>query len=124
MNNVQESLAREMEIDGAVGAALIDYASGACLGVRGGGKIDMELAGAAITEVIRSKKRIIDNLGLEESIDEIIVTLAGQYHLIQAFDQHDDIFSYLILDKERSSLPLARTHLRSIDQELVLDTVW
>lgn len=121
MSNVQESLARELAIDGAVGAALIDYASGGCLGVRGGREIDMELAGAAVTEVIRAKKRILSNLGLDAAIDEIIVTLDGQYHLIQSFDRHDDIFSYLILDREHSSLPLARTHLRAIDRELVLD---
>ncbi len=121
MSDVQESLARALAIDGAVGATLIDYASGGCLGAQGGQKIDMELAGAAVTEVIRSKKRIIDNLGLDESIDEIIVTLDGQYHLIQSFERHDDIFSYLILDREHSSLPLARTHLRAIDRELVLD---
>ena len=122
MSNLQESLDKEMEIDGAVGVALIDYTSGGCLGARGGQQIDMELAGAAITEVIRSKKRIIDSLELDESIDEIIITLGGQYHLIQAFDQHDGIFSYLILDKDRSSLPLARTHLRAIDRKLVLDS--
>lgn len=121
MSNVQASLDKELAIDGAVGAALIDYASGGCLGTRGGQEIDMELAGAAITEVIRSKKRIIDNLGLEEPINEIIVTLEGQYHLIQAFDQHDDLFSYLILDKEGSSLPLARTQLRAVERDLVLD---
>jgi hypothetical protein len=122
MSNVQESLDRELAIDGAVGAALIDYTSGGCLGVRGGRELDMELAGAAATEVIRSKKRTLSNLGLETAVDEIIVTLGGQYHLIQSFDQHDDIFSYLILDKEDGSLPLARTHLRAIDRELVLET--
>lgn len=121
MSSVQESLDRELAIDGAIGAALVDYASGGCLGTRGGREIDMELAGAAITEVIRSKKRILDNLGLDESIDEIIVTLQGQYHLVQAFDRHDGIFSYLILDRERSSLPLARTHLRAVERDLVLD---
>ena len=123
MSNIQASLDKELAIDGAVGAALIDYASGGCLGARGGREIDMELAGAAMTEVIRSKKRIIDNLGLDEAIDEIIVTLEGQYHLVQAFDEHDGVFAYLILDKERSSLPLARTHLRAVERDLVLDPV-
>lgn len=111
-----------MAIDGALGMALVDFESRVCLGAKGGGPLDMELAGAAITEVIRAEKDIVDNLRLDETIEEIIVTLNGQYHVIQAFDQHSNIFSYLVLDKESSSLPLARTHLRSIDRELVLDT--
>ena len=111
-----------MAIDGALGVALVDFASGVCLGSKGGGTLDMELAGAAVTEVIRAEKSIVDNLGLDEAIEELIVTLDGQYHLIQAFDQHPGLFSYLILDRERSSLPLARTHLRAIDRALELDS--
>jgi hypothetical protein len=121
MADVQASLDAAMAIDGGLGVALVDYKSGVCLGSKGGGGIDMELAGAAVTEVIRAKKNIIDNLGLDEAIEELIVTLDGQYHLVQAFEQHPGLFSYLILDKEHSSLPLARTHLRAIDRELVLN---
>lgn len=121
MADVQESLAEGMAIDGALGVALVDFASGVCVGAKGGGTIDMELAGAAVTEVIRAKKNIVGNLGLDESIEELIVTLDGQYHLIHAFEQHPGLFSYLILDRENSSLPLARTHLRAIDRELDLD---
>jgi hypothetical protein len=121
MSNLRESLSKQMAIDGAIGAALIDFVSGVCLGAKGGREIDMELAGAAITEVIRTKKQTLANVGVDKDIDEIIVELEEQYHLIQAFEQHDGIFSYLILDKADSSLPIARTHLRAIDQELVLE---
>jgi hypothetical protein len=121
MADVRKSLEAALAIDGALGVALVDFESGVCLGSKGGGALDMELAGAAVTEVIRSKKNIIDNLGLDEAIEELIVTLDEQYHLIQAFEQHPGLFSYLILDKERSSLPLARTQLRAIDSELTLE---
>jgi hypothetical protein len=121
MGNIKESLKKGLAIDGAVGAALVDFASGVCLGSRGGQDLDMELAGAAITDVVRAKKNILANMGLDETIDEVIVTLDDHYHLIQSFEQHDGIFSYLILDRARCSLPIARTHLRAIDRALTLD---
>lgn len=110
-----------MAIDGALGVALVDFTSGVCLGSKGGGTLDMELAGAAVTEVIRTKKQTLEKVGLDESIDEMIVELDNQYHLIQSFEQTDGIFSYLILDEDRSSLPLARSQLRAIDQDLEIN---
>ena len=48
-----------MNIDGAIGAAVVDYENGMTLGTIGGRSLDMELAGAGNTEVVRSKKNII-----------------------------------------------------------------
>ena len=121
MGNVQDALDAAMAIDGALGVALVDYESGVCLGAKGGGSIDMELAGAAVTSMIRAKKDIIENLGLDESINEVISTLKGQYHLVQSVNQHVGLFSYVILDRQNSSLPLARSQLRSIGRGLVVD---
>ncbi len=121
MADVQASLDAAMAIDGALGVALVDYESGVCLGSKAGGTVDMELAGAAVTEMIRAKKNVVENLGLDESIDELISTLEGQYHLVQSFDHHEGLFSYLVLDKEASSLPLARSQLRAVGRDLALD---
>ncbi len=60
MANIEETLDQIMKIDGAISAALVDYKSGMTLGMIGGGKIDMELAGADTTEVVRAEKQIID----------------------------------------------------------------
>ena len=56
MTNVQETLQQAMLIDGAIGVALVDYTTGMCLGSIGGGGLDMELAAAGNTEVVRAKK--------------------------------------------------------------------
>jgi predicted regulator of Ras-like GTPase activity (Roadblock/LC7/MglB family) len=121
MTDVQGSLDAAMAIDGAIGGALVDFDSGVCLGAKGGDTVDMELAGAAVTEVIRTKKQIVDDLGLDESMEEIISTLNGQYHLIQGIDQYPGLFLYLILDREQASLPLARSQLRATGRDLELD---
>lgn len=57
MSNIKESLNALMEIDGALGTALVDYESGMVLGTEGGG-VDLELAGAGNTEVVKAKMEI------------------------------------------------------------------
>jgi hypothetical protein len=120
MDNIEESLDRAMAIEGAVGVALVDFRSGSCLGVRGGGDLDMELAGAGTTEVIRAQKAVIEQVGMDEPIDDILVTIETQHHLFRLFDENNHVYSYLVLDREQCRLGLARTHLKVIDQELTL----
>jgi predicted regulator of Ras-like GTPase activity (Roadblock/LC7/MglB family) len=120
MANIEESLDQIMKIDGAIGAALVDYKSGMTLGTIGGSKIDMELAGAGTTEVVRAEKEIIDQLELKDRIEDILISLETQYHLIRVFHQNDNIFTYLVLDLEKSNLALARMQLEEIDKALDL----
>jgi len=121
MPNIKESLDTIMSIDGAVGAAIVEYQSGMTLGTIGGGAIDMELAGAGNTEVVRAKKSIIDQLAIDEHIEDILISLNSQYHLIRLFHENDNIFTYVALDKEKSNLALARMQLESVDKGLVLE---
>lgn len=120
MADIQDSLQKIMDMDGAIGAALVDYNSGMTLGTIGGGKLDMELAGAGNTEVIRAKKSIIEQLNLDEQIQDILVTLGSQYHLIRVFHQNDNVFTYVVLDKEKANLALARMQLQQVDADLEL----
>ena len=59
MANVEISLKETMtSIEGAMGAALVDYTSGMALGTLGGGKdLDLNVAAAGNTDVIRAKSR-------------------------------------------------------------------
>jgi len=121
MSDIKESLDKIMDIDGAIGAALVDYKSGMTLGTMGGGNLDMELAGAGNTEVLRAKKSIIDQLQLDEQIQDILVTLGKQYHLIRVFHENEDVFTYVVLNKEKANLALARMQLEKIDGSLELE---
>lgn len=46
MSDIRSSVERAMEIDGCLGAALVDFESGLCLGVAGNPGFDLELAAA------------------------------------------------------------------------------
>ncbi|NXY94194.1 hypothetical protein HYE82_07300 [Streptomyces sp. BR123] len=108
-------------IDGALGAALVDYDSGMALGTIGGGKdLDLSVAAAGNTDVVRAKVRTMDMLGLKEEIEDILITLGSQYHLIRLLKGRGSkgFFLYLALDRGRANLAMARHQLKKIESEL------
>ncbi|ARE73171.1 hypothetical protein ACFVZ8_04340 [Streptomyces sp. NPDC059558] len=124
MANVEVSLKETMtSIEGAVGAALVDYTSGMALGTLGGGKdLDLTVAAAGNTDVIRAKLRTMEMLGLQDEIEDILITLGGHYHLIRLLKGRGNggLFLYLVLDKAKSNLAMARHQLKRIESDLDL----
>ncbi len=118
--DIQGSLDELMDIAGAVGAAIVDYENGMTLGTIGGGKLDMELAGAGNTEVVRSKKNIIHDLGIDEEIEDILISLNSQYHLIRMCENHENVFMYVAIDRSSGNLGLARRSIDKVDEKLEL----
>ena len=111
--DVETALKEAMVIDGALGAALADWDSGMPLGTLGGGH----------TEVIRANMRALATLDLDDTAEDILITLGKQYHLIRLLSKAegaDHLFLYLVLDRSKANLALARHHLRRIDQNLVV----
>ncbi|GAB2331033.1 roadblock/LC7 domain-containing protein [Streptomyces variabilis] len=108
-------------IDGATAAALVDYTSGMALGTLGGGKdFNLEVAAAGNTDVVRSKLRTMELLGIKEEIEDILITLNSQYHLIRLLQGRggNGLFLYLVLDAGRANLAMARHQMRRIENEL------
>lgn len=118
--SIQDALEKIMDIEGAVGAALVDYENGMTLGTIGGRNLDMELAGSGNTEVVRAKKNIIHDLGIDEEIDDILISLDNQYHLIRMCEKHEDVFIYVAIDRSQGNLGLARRSIDKIDEQLEL----
>ena len=121
MADLRDSLDAVMTIDGALGAAIVDLESGVPLGTIGGGTLDMELAGAGNTSVVRTQRRLLDDLGIEEAPEDVLISLESQYHLIRFFHETDNIFTYIVLDRAEANLALARRQLVDVDRQLEID---
>lgn len=111
-------LERTGRIEGAVGVALVDYLSGACLGKAGGGDIDLATAAAFNAAVVRAKLVTISDLSLTDNIEDILVTLSTQYHLIRVLPHGRPLFLYVVLDRAVGSLAMARHRLEAIERGL------
>ncbi|MEU9992780.1 hypothetical protein ACFZCP_38730 [Streptomyces sp. NPDC007971] len=122
MASVEVALKEMMTgVEGALGAAVVDYTSGMALGTLGGGRdLDLAVAAAGNTDVIRAKVRTMELLGLGSRIEDILITLEGQYHLIRlvAGRTGNGLFVYLVIDKVRSNLAMARHQLKRIEEQL------
>jgi len=119
MTTVSDSLKELLRVDGAMAAALVDSNSGMMLGGAGAG-IDLELAAAGNTEVVRSKLKTMKILGLNDSIEDILITLGKQYHVIRPVQAKTGIFFYLVLDRVKANLAMARRACQDAEHALAL----
>ncbi|WP_067657285.1 hypothetical protein [Nocardia harenae] len=116
---LEEALRDGMSMEGAIGIALVDLRSGMLLAKQGGHNMfDLEMAGALNTEVLRAKLRAVEALQLGDEVEDILVTLGQQFHIIMPLRDADgeELFLYLALDRGRANLALARHQLRRIEQ--------
>lgn len=111
------SLATLGQIDGFMVAALVDSGSGLALATLGSG-IDLELAAAGNTEVLKAKVRVANALKLNDEVEDLLITLGHQYHLIRPLESNKEMFLYVVLDRKRANLAMARHELKRFEKEL------
>lgn len=109
--NVDTALREAMDIDGATAAMIVDYESGMALGTAGGG-IDLDVAAAGNTEVVRAKMNTIGELNLNDDIEDILITLGKAYHIIRPL-AGTTLFFYVVLTR-KANLAMARHKLSGI----------
>ena len=117
MSDINSSLSELSSIDGAIGCSIVDYSSGMSLGAEGGG-VDLELAAAGISQVVKAKMETMKSLGIKGGIDDILITLDTQLHIIRPAAKHEGLFIYLVLDKAKANLALARRKVKSVEESL------
>lgn len=125
MGNVRETLQSALTLEGALGVALGDWKTGMCLGSAGTDTpafpvANLEIAVAGNTEVIRAKLRVAQSLQLNDRIEDILITVSTQYHLIRLTQAIEGLFFYLALDREKGNLALARFKLAQLEKSLVI----
>ena len=123
MDNIKDSIRSALSIDGTIGAAIGDWGTGFSLGqsslndnVFPSSKLEQAIALNA--EVIKAKNRARDGLQITSPIEDILITLKDQYHLIRICEMTEGVFFYLVMDREKANLGLARIKLRQIEKGL------
>lgn len=117
MATIKQTLDEILTLDGALCASVVDSTSGMMLGSVGSG-IDLEVAAAGNTEVVRAKYKTMRALGLSDVIEDILITLGKQYHIIRPSSRKEGVFIYVVMDKARSNLAMARRKVQDVDKEM------
>ncbi|MTB70619.1 hypothetical protein ACF3NS_02435 [Arsenicicoccus cauae] len=120
MTDYAQAMADCLGIEGALGAALVDQSSGMTLATAGNPPaVDLHVAAAGNSSVVQAKLRTIEALGLDDEIEDILITLGRQYHIIRPVSSREGqgLFLYLVLDRARANLALARFRLTKIEQD-------
>ncbi len=120
MGNIDQILKEAMEINGAIGVALVDYETGMSLGQAGGGALDLDVAAAGNSDVVKAKLRTMQALGLDEKIEDILITLNSQYHLLRPITARSGqgLVLYMALDKGKANLAMARRQLTNLEKDV------
>lgn len=104
-------------IDGFMVGALVDMGSGLALATLGNA-LDLDLAAAGNSEVLKAKRKVAGALKLNDTIEDLLITLNRQYHLLRPLERNADLFLYVVLDRSKANLAMARHELKRFEKEL------
>ncbi|QAT88493.1 hypothetical protein EJ065_6968 [Corallococcus coralloides] len=121
MANVKQALEEAMKIEGAFAVCLADANSGMTLGsVGGNATFNVEAAAAGNTEVMRAKLKTMKALGIKDRIEDMLITLGEQYHIIRPLAAREGLFLYIALHRANANLAMARFRLADVEKNIQL----
>lgn len=120
MTEFNESLKEAMNIEGALGVALVDAQSGMTLATAGDpADFNLEVAAAGNSALVQAMSRTLGDLDLDDHIEDILITLGTQYQIVRPIrNSADDLFLYLVLDRSRGNLAMARFRLTKLAEAI------
>ena len=108
----------ESDVSGVVASAVVDLDSGMTLAAKSNrSDFDLAVAGAYNSELVKQKMKIMKALNLKSSLEDMLLTLSDQFHLIK-FLPGGTTFLYIAVERSGTNLAILRTsvakHLASL----------
>jgi hypothetical protein len=98
----------EADVSGVIAAAVVDLESGMTLAAKTNRTdFDLAIASAYNSELVKQKLKIMRALNLKSSLEDMLLTLSDQFHLIK-FLPGGASFLYLAADRSSTNLAILR----------------
>ncbi|MET0793185.1 MAG: hypothetical protein ABW061_16815 [Polyangiaceae bacterium] len=95
------------EIPGFIAASLVDVDSGMTLGMKSSrADFDLTAASAYNSEMVKQKQKIMRALNLNTTLEDMLMTLGDQIHLIKLVNP--TTFIYLAADRASANIAIVR----------------
>jgi len=106
---LEDAVARiEADMNGFIAASVVDLESGMTLTTRSARTdFDLAVASAYNSELVKQKLKIMKALGLKTTLEDILLTLGDQIHLIKIFPG-GHTFLYLAAERASTNLAIVR----------------
>ncbi len=121
MSNFLEEFVQDIKknIPGYIAVSVTEVSTGVCYVSDSTTKdFDPEIASAYNLEVVKAKKNAIKALDIDTQIQDILITLDGQIHIIDV-SENGEYFIYMAVDSEKANLGMTRALLRKYKKEVV-----
>lgn len=114
VNTIQEIASA---LPGFIAASLVDLDSGMTLGVYSKDpSFDLNSASAFNSEMVKQKLKIMEVLGLNMGLEDMLITLEEQIHLIRLVNK--TTFLYLAADRKGANIAIVRNAVMQHAREL------
>jgi hypothetical protein len=108
----------ENDVNGVIAAAAVDLESGMTLAAKTNRQeFDLAAASAYNSELVKQKMKIMRTLNLKSSLEDMLITLSDQFHLIK-FLPGGTSFLYLAVDRSGTNLAILRNSVTKHVAEL------
>jgi len=106
------------DANGFIAASLVDLDSGMTLAIKASRTdFDLTAASAYNSELVKQKLKIMRTLGLSGTIEDMLITLTDQIHLVKLVGPNT--FLYLAVDRKQSNIALVRSAVNKHAAQLV-----
>ena len=120
-SNFLEQFTKDVKsnIPGYIAVSVTEVSTGVCYVSDSNTKdFDPEIASAFNLEVVKAKKNAIKALELDSVIQDILITLVGQIHIIDV-SENGEYFIYLAVDSSNANLGMTRALLKKYKKDIV-----
>lgn len=124
--SVDYALQKLSTLSGFISAALVDSRTGSILGMRKSGQhqdFKIEVAASGNSRVMVEKSKMLRELGLNDHIEDILIVLGQQYHVIHPIIDDGEVFLYCILERNKTNILHVRDQMRIISSQVNIQAI-